>query len=223
MGEERNICYYTNSYNHQFGLIEHYRRYPQMMPFVGKYYKKGYVLLFGESHYLPEGSEIHHDARQWYEGYVSRLDDEERGWTNTKEIVNSHVRQKRFTFWRNLVQALCEAAGQEDCSSSIIQNFSFMNAFQRPAEEGNSLRVTALDTQESGEVIRRVIEILSPGTCIFLGKKAARPFKESIVQQDVMVGETQHPSRPWWYRQSRPEMITGRERFIRFIREANRP
>ncbi|MCY3736820.1 MAG: hypothetical protein OXG13_10490 [Gemmatimonadaceae bacterium] len=207
----------TNRYDPQFGRIEHYRRYPQMMPFVGRNYKKGGILLLGESHYLPKRSKLHLDAAQWYEGDDNCLDDEEKAWINTRAIVESHVRGEGTPFFRNIGQALCEATGRD--SSTMIQDFSFMNAFQRPAIETKSIEITDLDTDKSAEAIRRVVEILSPGTCFFFSKKAVRHFSGSI-PRDIKIEGTQHPSCAWWYSKSGPEMISGKERFVRFIRTA---
>ncbi len=222
MSEENNTYYYTNSYDKGFRKIEHYRRYRQMMPFVGKNYRRGGILLLGESHYLPEKSTIHLDATQWYEGDANRLNSCEKGWTDTRAIVDSHVRGGKAPFLPNIVQALCDATGQEyDCS--IMQRYCFMNAFQRPATTGESIGETDLDIVESGEVIRQVMEILSPGHAFFISMKAARVFQESIAQQDVKVGATQHASSPWWNRKSGTEELSGRERFIRLIRTVPHP
>ncbi len=107
-------CYYTNRYNEQFIQIEHYRRYPQMMPFVGKEYEAGGILLLLESHYLPERSRVHLDADHWYSGNSDSLSEEEKIWIHTRNITNDklHWEDGRGSIGKiNL--ALIEALGQE--------------------------------------------------------------------------------------------------------------
>lgn len=228
MSEESNICYYTNRYNKQFGQIEHYRRYPQMMPFVGKGYEVGGILLLLESHYLPKKSRVHLDAEKWYSGRSHSLSEKEKRWIHTRDITNDRYHWgdgSRSIGKINL--ALIEALGQErEERDNMFQYFCYMNAFQRPAITGKSIQeadLDNLDIEKSGEVIRQVIEILRPRHALFASRIAEGKFMESVAQQGVNVGATQHPSSPWWNRESEAEMITGKERFIRFIRTAIRP
>ncbi len=224
MSEESSICYYTNRYNKQFRRIEHYQQYPQMMPFVGRGYKVGGILLLLESHYLPEESRVHLDAEEWYNGRSDSLSSKEKIWIHTRDITNDRYHWDGGKSIGRINLALIKALGQErEERENMFQYFCYMNAFQRPATQGMSIRETDLDIEKSGEVIRQVIEILKPRHAFFPSSKAAENFMESVDQQDVTVGKTQHPSSPWWNRESGTEMITGKERFIRLIRRATRP
>lgn len=48
---------------------EHFKRFPCLTPWVGSSYQSPNhkkLLIIAESHYLPKGSTIHHDAARWY-------------------------------------------------------------------------------------------------------------------------------------------------------------
>ena len=217
MNEESNICYYTNRYNEQFRLIEHYQRYPQMMPFVGEGYEEYRTLLLLESHYLPDNSDFHCDAERWYNGRSHSLSEEEKRWIHTRNITNDRCHWDGGKSIGTINLALIEALGRErEERDNMFQYFCYMNAFQRPAIKGRGIQETCLDIEKSDEVIRQVIETLKPRHALFSSKKAAGKFMESVAQQDVEVGATQHPSSPWWNKESGAEMITGKERFICF-------
>ena len=47
------------SFNSKLLEIEHFKHYPQMIPFVGKNYKETGLLVIAESHYLPPDNEAH--------------------------------------------------------------------------------------------------------------------------------------------------------------------
>ena len=224
MNEESNICYYTNRYNEQLRRIEHYERYPQMMPFVGRGYEEYRTLLLLESHYLPKESRVHLDAERWYNGRSYSLSEEEKRWIHTRNIINDRCHWDGGQSIGRINLALIEALGQEgEERDNMFQYFCYMNAFQRPAIQGSDIQETDLDIEKSDEVIRQVIEILQPRHALFSSKKAAGRFMESVAQQDVTVGATQHPISSWWNRESGAEKITGKERFICFIRTAIRP
>lgn len=60
MSEYRDI-----SFNLELLKIEHFKHYPQMIPFVGKNYKDTRLLIIAESHYLPESEKERFNT--WYD------------------------------------------------------------------------------------------------------------------------------------------------------------
>lgn len=60
MSEYRDI-----SFNPELLKIEHFKHYPQMIPFVGKKYKDTRLLIIAESHYLPESEKERFNT--WYD------------------------------------------------------------------------------------------------------------------------------------------------------------
>lgn len=60
MSEYRDI-----SFNPELLKIEHFKHYPQMIPFVGKNYKDTRLLIIAESHYLPESDKERFNT--WYD------------------------------------------------------------------------------------------------------------------------------------------------------------
>ena len=195
--------------------ISHYRAYPAMLPFVGEEYvseqhKK--VLVIGESHYLPEASTVHHDAEAWYAGSQESLNDKEVGWINTREVIMwLHEDKKRFF---GKINQEIEAAGFGE-SKPGIQHIAFMNAFQRPSREKESIKgyETEKDISLSADVIRRVVDILKPDTVIFASKGACEKFHTAIGEQ-AKTEWVYHPTGgygSWWLK---PE---GKEKFASLL------
>jgi hypothetical protein len=200
------------------GEISLYRRYPQLLPFVGRRYLEGGILLMAESHYLPEESQIHLDPSGWYAGDSSKLTETERLWTNTREMLNSKKNGKwrskgKAIFW-NMESAMKEAG--LEVIENMLDHVAFMNAFQRPAKYTLSLDVVEQDIEISREVIESVVRILAPGASCFVSSKAARALRHHIEVGGRVVEKVPHPASPWWNRRSK--MGTGRGRFIELIR-----
>lgn len=75
------------SYDSSLLSLHFYSSHPYMLPFVGRDYdspKHKKLLLVGESHYVPEGSIVHHNANAWYNG-TPVLNQEEQDWCNTRD------------------------------------------------------------------------------------------------------------------------------------------
>jgi hypothetical protein len=101
-------------FDNQLSKILHYQKYPEMMPWVGCYYvnENLKILLIGESHYLKNESNYHHDPIGWYEG-VSLEDKDDRGWVITRSIIlngiNSKWKSRSKSIYRNTEKALIES------------------------------------------------------------------------------------------------------------------
>ena len=193
--------------------ISHYQAYPAMLPFVGEEYvseqhKK--VLVIGESHYLPEGSTVHHDAEAWYAGSQESLNDEEVAWTNTREVIMWH-HDKKTGLVRKINQEI-EGVGFGE-SKPGIQHIAFMNAFQRPSREKDSIKEyeTEKDISLSADVIRAVVDILKPDTVIFASKYAWEKFHTAIGER-AKIERVCHPmSRSHWHGKD------GKEKFAALL------
>ena len=55
-------------FDNELSQIHHYIKFPSLMPFVGKSYIKASkkILFLGESHYLPNNSNINLNPQDWY-------------------------------------------------------------------------------------------------------------------------------------------------------------
>ena len=82
------------TYDARLARLPHYTRFPSMLPHVGSGYARTRTLIIGESHYLPKGSDIHHDEGRWYGGAdavgpVPILADVERRYIDTRGVLAS--------------------------------------------------------------------------------------------------------------------------------------
>lgn len=80
-----------------------------MKPWVGSNYvsdKHKKLLVLGESHYLPKGSIKSHDVDAWYSGSEDSLDDKEKEWIFTAEIIGKHMQENFPNPWN--IQEYCK-------------------------------------------------------------------------------------------------------------------
>lgn len=102
---------WSETFDTELSLINHYRLYPSLLPWVGQRYESQQVrlLVIGESHYLHNESQYHHDDDAWYTGLeISGYDD--RHWFFTRNIINnglqSHWKEKSKLIYKNIEKAL---------------------------------------------------------------------------------------------------------------------
>ena len=181
--------------------IPHYQAYPAMLPFVGKEYvseqhKK--VLVIGESHYLPEESTAHHDAEAWYAGSQESLNETEIAYIDTREVIISQEGKKQLP---GKINQEIEAVAFGE-SKPGKEHIAFMNAFQRPSLQGETMKgkETEKDFSVSADVIRRVVDILKPDTVIFASKYAWEKFHTAVGER-AKIEWVYHPTGNkgiWW-------------------------
>ncbi|GGC62124.1 hypothetical protein [Marinobacter halophilus] len=204
--------YYTEAFDNQLDSIELYQRYPLLKPFVGSAYGSSgpKVLLIAESHYLPSESSVHRDARRWYTGREGDLTPVEQRWMRTRRILNKPLRgwtAKGHAIYRNIESALLKAG--LPANDSVFRQVAFMNAFQRPAITGASIKETNQDVEVAVDTINHVIEALKPDHIIFVSTKAKRAVGKRLNQSFVGV---HHPACAWWNRKQNG--VCSKERFI---------
>lgn len=132
---------FTKRYDERLRQLDHYRSYPEMLPFVGAEYdtaSRTRILLIAESHYLPEYSHVHDDALAWYEGSSVALTEEEKGWINTRGVVGLGKAgwTRGQTVFRQIERELSEAGlpGRDN----MFVHVSFMNCFYALQGEGRA-------------------------------------------------------------------------------------
>ena len=217
------IMYATDIYDCRLREMDHYRRYPEMLPFVGNDYNDpshGKLLLIAESHYLPEYSHAHNDAAGWYDGSSATLDKEERSWINTRAIVNSGKNQKWSSrakiIFRRIEDELLNAGFPR--RENMFVHVAFMNCFLRPAKTGLSISemLTPEDVQKSAEAVNHVLAVLKPDRVCFISSVAWKYVGQLTNRPGMMRQHTPHPACQWWYRTSKRG--TGSELFRVFAR-----
>ena len=78
-------------------------------PFIGKEYENGVsdkkILLVGESHYLPKGSTVNLDSKEWYQGTSDKLTPDERRYIDTAGVLDG----LHHNIFKTLNRALIES------------------------------------------------------------------------------------------------------------------
>ncbi|MFV1851150.1 MAG: hypothetical protein ACMZ66_10615 [Thalassospira sp.] len=115
--------------------------------------------------------------------------------------------------YRNLNAAMIKA-GWHDCKNAFTY-FSFINAYQRPAEYGQSIKAAEQDIRLSQRILEQTISILKPAEIIFVSAKAFKRFSLSI---DLKTHCIPHPASIWWNRHSKKYCGTGQQRFVDRLR-----
>jgi hypothetical protein len=204
--------------------IDHYIKYPIMMPWIGNYYGKQYkrVLFVGESHYFPAHSKAQMIPEQWYNSRQDCLKDDELDYINTRDVISS--RHLKNTIWKNPGQILIsQNILPPPESNNVFEWFCFYNFFQRPAQiEGNELMIHELDIKLANEVFRSNVHILKPEVVIFLSSKAWYSSNKDGMSNTIF-DFVPHPSSNWWNRKSLKYSVdnriplTGREKFEKLV------
>ena len=213
-----------------------YKSHPYMLPFVGRDYdspKHKKLLLIGESHYMPAGSTVHHDAAKWYNG-TPVLNQEEQNWCNTRGTRESGRFGPEIN--RCLNQVL---ASNGDGWNQV----AFLNYFLRPADctKGindlwNSYGGKSEDCEQAIRNFVNVLDVLKPDLFIFLSATACKQaegedyprffggnlwdFTES---RGIEYIYTNHPSSPHWNqpmpRYAKSKGLTSRDFFIKWLKD----
>lgn len=180
-----------------------YDNYPMMKPFVGRCFheRRGpSILLIGESHYLPKESTVHLNASDWYAGTADALSNIETSWISTASIVQyaceQRFRNKAFSIWRNSFKVINAHGPHYSDFARVADDISFYNFFLRPAYQGRSIEVTALDEGFANEAFSYWCLELRPTAVIFLSALAHRSLRPSGVDAPITV--VPHPASRWW-------------------------
>lgn len=207
--------YYTEDFDDQLDKIEIYQRYPLLKPFVGSDYGRNgpRILLIAESHYLPPESTVHRDPASWYIGREDILTLEEQKWMRTRRILNKPLKgwtAKGHAIYRNIESALLKAG--LPANDSVFRQVAFMNAFQRPAKTGDTIKQKKQDVEVAVETINQVIKALQPDHTVFVSTKAKRTVGKHLSQSSAGF---HHPACPWWNRKQ--DGMSSKQRFIDHI------
>jgi len=186
-----------------------YDQYPMMKPFVGQRFRdprKPSILLVGESHYLPKESSIHMDPASWYAGTADALSAREISWISTAAGVrfacDQRFKNKAFSIWRNSFKVINASGPRYGDFVRVADDIAFYNFFLRPAYQGLSVKVTALDEPFANEAFTMWCRELTPTIVVFLSALAHRSLRNREVNTSVAV--VPHPASQWWSRASSP-------------------
>ena len=192
--------------------VEDFRaKYPEMVPYVGEEYEQAQahhcaLLVIGESHYLPVNSTAHQDCNIWYASDHSKLNEEERGWISTKEIITEELPygfpNKAHGIWKNGYQKINEYGPRFDDYRTLFKYTVFYNFYLRPANEGNTFKqlYTNYDNEVANAYFKYMVETYKPNGIIFLSRLAFECCSEKK-NLNIPVAGAPHPTCFWWNKQ----------------------
>lgn len=217
----------TVEFDASLATIDHYTKYPTLMPWIGSSYSKEMprILVIGESHYLDKGVDYHHDEIAWYAGITIPATDAR--WVNTREIISNGIgstwRERSKLIYKNIDSALASCVG---AAAPTFSQIAFMNYFQRPAQStGESLVVGPLDRSISAATLTAVASVITPDLIIFCSGLAWRTAKLDgtldVLSSRTLVRRAVHPSSRWWHvKMKKYDGRSGREMFLGAIAAA---
>lgn len=215
---------YSDTFDHQFDNIKHYQKYPVMKPYVGINYPSAVakIMLIAESHYLPKESQASLNPQAWYEGSQRDLNDSERGWINTKQIVSGHWNNGGHRIYKELNNRLGKVITNTDEHRPMASTV-FMNGFQRPSPKtGDSIKnfVDSTDLSMGRNTISQVIDIVNPDLVLFTSIYAWRLLGRKIDRKNnIKYDYVCHPGTGgrYWHKD---EYSNGCKKFDQLIHTA---
>lgn len=165
----------NTSYDSKFQSIPFYKTHSYMMLFVGDDYeslKHKKLLLIGESHYMPEGSTVHHGVNTWYGSSV--LTSDEENWCNTRGTREG----KSGRFGKEIDRCLNLVLPS---GGNGWHQVAFLNYFLRPADDRqgigdlwNSYGGKDVDCEQAIRNFIKVLDILKPDLFVFLSSTVCK-------------------------------------------------
>lgn len=160
------------NYDQELLEIDHFSKFPCMLPFVGENYEKDKkIMMIAESHYLPPYSTISRESDKWYESTEKDLNKEELAWVNTRQILSGDLKPRGHMIYKEIDSRMSEIIDTKD--SRALDEIVLMNGFQRPAPEaGESIKyfTTEKDFEIGARTIEKVIKIVKPDIVLFISK-----------------------------------------------------
>jgi hypothetical protein len=225
---------YTIEYDEklQEGL-KHLQNYPQMLPFIGKFWKdsKTRILILGESHYIPgeELDEAH--LQDWYENNSDNFYKELADYIDTRRVVNRADNKKikfdkPLTMYYNIIKECKENIPALLNEEHIFPFFSYYNYFQRPAFiQTESIINAKIDDEIAYKTLKLITSLIKPKQIIIASRKAMKSFNqqqnidsEKLFFENFTIDSVPHASSAWWNRKSKSYgNQTGRGKFISLI------
>lgn len=179
----------TDFFDEKLSEIEHYQKFPAMLPYIGQNYGKNNsikLMIIAESHYFPPKSTISKNPENWYKSTQSDLSKEEIAWINTRNILKGNWEPAGHMIFRELNARMSKFMDVKDFRA--MTNIAFMNGFQRPAPEaGVSIRnfCKPIDYEIGATTIFEVVNILEPDLVIFVSKLSWEKLRWKIPKSEL--------------------------------------
>jgi hypothetical protein len=209
--------------------IDHYKSYPNMKPFIGEQYEAPNhrkLLLIGESFYFPKSTSIHLNADTWYSGKQSDLTKEASSeqesplmfWINCRGLLQCSWKAPGHKIYSELNNRLKEVLPTSD--QRAVSNIAYMNAFQRPAIEKDSIKnsIKDIDIEVAIKTINDVLKIIKPEIVIFVSKFSWDTLKSKLTydKSKTELHFVCHPATGglWW---NKKNYKNGKQKFMTLL------
>ena len=194
-----------------FDVNDFRRRYPEMVPYIGDNYRVAQqhgcaLLVIGESHYLPEYSTIHKDCATWYASDHTKLNEAEKGWISTRDIITEELPRdfpnQAHGIWKYGYQKINQWGPGLDNYHDLFQYTVFYNFYLRPANQGNTFRelLTEKDNAIANEYFKYMLEQHKPNGIVFLSSLAFDSCWRERQGLAIPIAGAPHPTCFWWNR-----------------------
>jgi hypothetical protein len=232
---ELHTTYYDDSLQKS---VNHYRNYPEMLPFVGSNWESSNykILLLGESHYmlgdaLSKAYSERDYQNDWYNNNSNGLEAVYSDYINTRKVVDKADRRGQnkyegaLTIFYNPKAVIKNHFKDLEAEQHIFPFLSFYNYFQRPAfVSGQSIKNNKLDNEIAYNTLKEIAKVINPNKIIFCSKKAWESFngQKKTNPQDVMtsfknviIDYTCHPGTSYWNKSCKSYgNRSGKQKFI---------
>ena len=182
-----------------------FSKYNNLIPYLGKNYSQYKILIIGESHFLEENV-IDQVKDDFYEGNLNNYEHYIKENINILNNKYECTRKKLHPIHKNILSALKK-------NNLDYNNIAYYNFFLKPAKFRTTLNLTEKDIEVANDVIKKIINILTPRIIIFVSKKAYLNYHNRESKSFYV----QHPTCHWWYKKSTNQKLYGKEKFVDII------
>jgi hypothetical protein len=194
-------------------LPKHLQRFPGMQPWIGDHYQDDRhkrLLIIGESHYLPEGSIVHHDPGAWYTGSQDDLSDEERKWICTAGNIRFES-NRAHTIYGEIARVLSRTMDERGLTHDdfVFGHISYCNYFLRPAPVAGGSMAAAVrprDLAVAEDVLNWFIRRHRPELVAVASKAAGRHAEKILGGFRIPYLITYYAGSPFWLTRFRDDL-----------------
>jgi hypothetical protein len=219
----------TKEFDEKMKEIPHFKQHPQMIPFVGKFWKSSEngLLIIAQNPYI-------YDIPIFYENIVHQILDD---WYTTSifDIENKVIRDKikkstelikniedysivgdspippSQRLYNNIIQAIIEKNIVGKNNENILSYIAFVDFFQRP-HFNEDFNANEQDIIIANETLKEIIKIINPKYIFFVSDGAYNALDKKMFNENILIGHSCHPSKNHWYNY-------GKDVFQKFIIE----
>ena len=186
-------------------------------PWVGKDYTNGKrrVLIVGESHYIKEDSE--EMTRIKMERFKSDK-------SFTRECLKEVLIDRDWgnKTYLNLMETLCDRSVVTE-DKEMLRKIAYYNFIQRLVDYSCKERPQAEDYRTAWKCFLKVVNVLQPTDCVFVGLESTKTFEEVMTEQGIRHSSIEIPEvvNNSYSRKATIELESGYALDILFIRHSS--